>query len=38
MYLNESIPVKQPNSHKDDSETLFLDIKLFEKVVDSRCI
>ena len=28
MYVNESIPVKQLNSHKDDSETLFLEINL----------
>ena len=28
MYVNDSIPVKQLNSHKDDSETLFLEINL----------
>ena len=28
MYVNESIPVKQLNSHKDDSKTLFLEINL----------
>ena len=28
MYVNESIPVKQLNSHKDDSETIFLEISL----------
>ena len=28
MYVNENIPVKQLNSHKDDSETLFLEINL----------
>ena len=28
MYFNESIPVKQLNSHKDDSKTLFLEINL----------
>ena len=28
MYVNESIPVKQLNSHKDDSEILFLEINL----------
>ena len=28
MYVNESIPVKQQNSRKDDSETLFLEINL----------
>ena len=28
MYINESIPVKQLNSHKEDSETLFLEINL----------
>ena len=28
IYVNESIPVKQLNSRKDDSETLFLEIKL----------
>ena len=28
MYVNESISVKQLNSHKDDSETLFLEINV----------
>ena len=28
MYVNESIPVKQLNSHKGDSETFFLEKKL----------
>ena len=28
MYINERIPVKQLNSHKEDSETLFLEINL----------
>ena len=28
MYVNESIPVKQLNSHKYDSETLFLEINV----------
>ena len=28
FYANESIPVKQLNSHKDDSETLFLEENL----------
>ena len=28
MYINESIPVKQINSHKEDSETPFLEINL----------
>ena len=28
MYINESIPVKQLNSHKEDCETPFLEINL----------
>ena len=28
FYVNESIPVKQLNLHKDDSETLFLEENL----------
>ena len=28
IYLNESIPVKQLNSHEEDSETFFLEINL----------
>ena len=28
MYVNKSIHLKQLNSHKDDSETLFLEINL----------
>ena len=28
MYINERIPVKQLNSHKEDSQTLFLEINL----------
>ena len=28
MNVNKSIPVKQLHSHKDDSETLFLKLKL----------
>ena len=28
MYVNESILVKQLNSYKDDSETLFLELNL----------
>ena len=28
MYVNERIPIKQLNSQKDDSETLFLEINL----------
>ena len=28
MYANDSIPVKQLNSHEDDGETLFLEINL----------
>ena len=31
MYVNESVPVKQLNSHKDESETLFLEINLRSK-------
>ena len=40
MYVNESIPVKQLNSHKDDSETLFLESnpRLVVKMADSRSI
>ena len=40
MYVNESIPVKQLNSHKDDSETLFLEsnLRLVVKMADSRSI
>ena len=28
MYINDSIPAKQVNLHKDDSETLSLEINL----------
>ena len=28
MYVYESIPLKQLNSHKDDSETTFLELNL----------
>ena len=28
IYVNESVPVKQLNSRKDDSESLFLEINL----------
>ena len=28
MHVNKSIPVKQLNSHEDDTETIFLEINL----------
>ena len=38
MYVNRDFPVKQINSHKDDSKTLFLEINLkLKKMVDGRC-
>ena len=39
MHVNESITVKQLNSHIDESETLFPRNKLpLEKMNDRRCI
>ena len=39
MFVNENIPLKQLDLHKDDSENLFSRNKpSFEKMADSRCI